>query len=281
MNSENAGNGAHARALLGDRGLRPKKRLGQHFLMDGGAITRIADLAVISREMPLIEAGPGTGALTRALAKRVANLTAIEIDADMVDILHDDQSLQGVDIVLCDALEFDYDAIGKAGPWAATGNLPYNVGTPLLMKWIESEYPPERITVMVQRDVADRLAAKPNTPAYGSLSVATQLIMDVKRAFILGPGVFFPRPNVDSAVVVLERRARPIVSGTLLTLTRAIVRAAFSYRRKTLANSVHLALGMERAHVQEALRSIGLDTEIRGEQLDLAAFATLAGALAP
>ena len=245
MNSENAGTGkgTHPRALLGDRGLRPKKRLGQHFLMDGGSVKRIAELAVVSRDMPLVEAGPGTGALTRALAERVNDLTAIEIDADMIGILRDDASLHGVKLVQCDALEFDYDAIGAAGPWAATGNLPYNIGTPLLMKWIESTYPPERITVMVQRDVADRLAAQANTPAYGSLSVATQLIMTVRRAFILGPGVFFPRPNVDSAVVVLERRPQPIVSGTLLATTREVVRAAFSYRRKTLANSLQLALG--------------------------------------
>lgn len=248
--------------------------------MDGGSVKRIADLAVISREIPLVEAGPGTGALTRALAERVDTLIAVEIDGDMVEILREDVLLQNVDIVQQDALEFDYDSIGAAGPWAATGNLPYNVGTPLLLKWIESEYPPERITVMVQRDVADRLAAKPNTPAYGSLSIAAQLIMNVRRAFVLGPGVFFPRPNVDSAVVVLERRAEPVVSGTLLTTTRAVVRAAFAYRRKTLANSLHLALGLDRTHVHDTLRSLGLDSEIRGEQLDLAAFAAFAEALA-
>ncbi len=279
MQPQQPGDG-HARSLLNDRGLRPKKHLGQHFLMDGGSVKRIADLAVISREIPLVEAGPGTGALTRALASRVDRLIVVEIDGDMVDILRADQVLANVDIQLCDALKYDYDAIGRAGAWAATGNLPYNVGTPLLMKWIESEFPPERITVMVQRDVADRLAAKPNTPAYGSLSVATQLIMNVRRAFVLGPSVFFPRPKVDSAVVVVERRATPLVSGTLLATTREIVRAAFAYRRKTFANSLHLALGLERAHVQDTLRAIGLDTEIRGEQLDLDTFVAFAGALA-
>ncbi len=268
----------HARSLLSDRGLRPKKHLGQHFLVDEASVSRIADLVITTN--PLVEVGPGTGVLTRALAPRVPKLQVIEIDPDMVAILCADPALTNVTITEHDALTYDYAALSQAGPWHATGNLPYNVGTPLLLQWIESPSPPERITVMVQKDVAERLAAQVNTPAYGSLSVAAQLIMTVRCAFVLGPQAFYPKPKVDSAVVVLERRAEPIVSGTLLTQTRAVVRAAFAYRRKTLANSLHLALGLERTLAQGALRSIGLDTEIRGEQLGLNAFVALAKALA-
>jgi 16S rRNA (adenine1518-N6/adenine1519-N6)-dimethyltransferase len=280
VNGEQHESGSHARAVLGARGLRPKKHYGQNFLMDGGSVTRIADLALLSREMPLIEVGPGTGVLTRALASRADSLTVVEVDGDMVEILREDSALKNVNIVHADALTFSYRDAVEGKPWAATGNLPYNVGTQLLMQWIESEHPPERITVMLQRDVADRIVAKSGTAAYGSLTLAVSLVMHARRAFTLGPGVFYPRPKVDSSVLVLERRAEPLVSGTLLISTRAIVRAAFAYRRKTLANSLMLALGIERTRSQAALHSLGLDMEIRGEQLDLGQYVALAGALA-
>jgi len=249
--------------------------------MDGGSVARIADLAVVTREMPILEVGPGTGALTRALAARADRLIAVEVDGDLVEILREDPELARVEILHADALAFPYHEVMSGQAWAATGNLPYNVATALLLQWIEGEHPPERITVTLQRDVADRLIARPGTPAYGSLSVATQLLMHARRAFRLGPSLFYPPPKVDSSVVVLERRAEPLVSGTLLNTTRALVRAAFAYRRKTLANSLYLALGIERTRIRTALRGLGLEMEIRGEQLDLKEFVALAEALGP
>jgi 16S rRNA (adenine1518-N6/adenine1519-N6)-dimethyltransferase len=249
--------------------------------MDGGSLARIADLAVVTREMPILEVGPGTGALTRALAARADRLIAVEVDGDLVEILREDPDLARVEIRHADALTFPYHEFMGGQAWAATGNLPYNIATALLMRWIESEDPPERITVMVQRDVADRLIARPGTRAYGSLSVATQLLMHARRALKLGPSLFYPRPKVDSSVVVLERRAEPLVSGTLLNATRILARAAFAYRRKTLANCLCLALGMERGRTHAALRALGLEMEIRGEQLGIKEFVALAEALGP
>jgi 16S rRNA (adenine1518-N6/adenine1519-N6)-dimethyltransferase len=159
-----------------------------------------------------------------------------------------------------------------------TGNLPYNIATPLIMRFIEMQNGPHVLVVMVQKEVADRFAARPATPAYGSLSVAVQYAMRVEKAFTLKPGAFYPRPKVDSTVVRLARREeRAAVTDEHRFLQ--VVRAAFAYRRKTLANSLSLALGVQRAAVAQALEQIGLDTEIRGEQLALADFARLADRL--
>ena len=249
--------------------------------MDGGAAARIAKLAVPAGALPVVEAGAGTGALTRALLANGAGVTALEIDPELVAILRERPDLQAATILEADALEFDYDAHSAGREWCATGNLPYNVATPLILRWLELRNPPSRIVAMVQRDVADRFTAMPSTPAYGSLTLAVGYSMEVRRAFTLGPGAFYPRPKVDSAVVVMERRRTPAVIARNPEFLMQVVRAAFAYRRKTLANSLALALDIPRARTQETLGRLGLDTEIRAEQLDLGALAALADDLAP
>jgi len=231
--------------------------------------------------LPVVEAGAGTGALTRALLANGAGVTALEIDPELVAILRERPDLQAATILEADALEFDYDAHSAGREWCATGNLPYNVATPLILRWLELRNPPSRIVAMVQRDVADRFTAMPSTPAYGSLTLAVGYSMEVRRAFTLGPGAFYPRPKVDSAVVVMERRRTPAVIARNPEFLMQVVRAAFAYRRKTLANSLALALDIPRARTQETLGRLGLDTEIRAEQLDLGALAALADDLAP
>jgi 16S rRNA (adenine1518-N6/adenine1519-N6)-dimethyltransferase len=259
--------------------LRPKKRLGQHFLMDGGAAARSAALAVDEPGRRVIEIGAGTGALTHALLEREARVRALEIDPDLVELLRSREDLSAAEIVAGDALTFDYDAANGGERWHAAGNLPYNIATPLILRWSELENPPQRVVAMVQRDVADRFTASAGTPAYGSLTLAVRLAFDVRRAFKLGPQVFYPRPKVESAVVVMERHVAPPVSVRDLAFLRQVVRGAFAYRRKTLANSLGLALGLERERVHAALERLHIDTEIRGEQLDLDAFAALADEL--
>ena len=249
--------------------------------MDGGAARRIASLCSLVPGERAIEVGAGTGTLTRALAETSARLIALEIDPELVEILRQRSDLPDVEIQLADALEYDYAAATETQPWVATGNLPYNIATPLVMNWIEGPNPPRRIVVMVQRDVAARFTAKPGSAAYGSLSVAVQIATHPTAEFTLRPGAFYPRPKVDSAVVVLERRTKPAVAVRDRIFFRQVVRGAFAYRRKTLANSLALALGVERQEVAAALDGLGIDTEIRGEQLDLAAFAAIADALKP
>jgi 16S rRNA (adenine1518-N6/adenine1519-N6)-dimethyltransferase len=236
-------------------------------------------LCVDERIRDVVEVGPGTGVLTAALLEAGARVRAIEIDPRMIQILAEQPDLAGAQVVIGDALTYDYDDASR-GPWCAAGNLPYNIGTQLLLRWIgRSE--PERIVAMVQRDVADRLSARAGGEGYGSLTLAVQYAMQVRRAFVLGPQAFYPRPKVDSAVVVLERRAEPAVAARDPAFLLQVVRAGFAYRRKTLSNSLALALGIDRERTQAVLATIGLDTEIRAEQLDLDGFAALADRLAP
>jgi 16S rRNA (adenine1518-N6/adenine1519-N6)-dimethyltransferase len=270
----------HPRALLAQYGLRPKKRLGQHFLMDGGAATRIARLAADEPGTRVVEIGAGTGALTRALLERAASVTAFDVDPEMVTILRGRPDLAEVTVLEADALTFDYPAWAGDARWVAAGNLPYNIATPLLLLLADAPRPPERIVAMIQRDVADRLTAQPGTASYGSLTVAIARRMQVERAFSVSPAQFYPRPNVNSAVVVLRPHAVPPVDVRDAAHFERIVRGAFAYRRKTVANALALALSVPRERITAALRTLGLNPEIRGEALDLATFAALADALA-
>jgi len=269
----------HPRELLRRFGYRPKKRLGQNFLVDLTAAARIADLVISAGENRILEIGPGTGTLTRALLEARAGVTAIELDDDMMRILRSREDLAGAKIVQADALAFDYAGFAAGKPWNVTGNLPYNIATPLIMRFIEMPDGPQTLVVMMQKDVADRLGAKPGTRAYGSLSIAVQYAMHVERAFTLPPRAFYPQPKVDSAVVRLQRREQRAVSVADEAHFLQVVRGAFAYRRKTLANSLSLALHIERAAVTDVLRRLNYDTEIRGEQLAIGDFAKLADAL--
>ncbi len=229
--------------------------------------------------MYILEIGPGTGALTAALVDLRADVTALEIDPDLVAVLRTIPGLAAARIVQADALAFDYQSYAEERRWRVTGNLPYNIATPLLLRLALMPHGPEELIVMIQKDVAQRLAAKAATPAYGSLTLAIQYMMRVERLFSLGPQVFYPRPKVDSTVVRLTRYAEPPVKVRDPSFLLQVTRAAFAYRRKTLANSLHLAINIERARTAAALRSIGLQPEIRGEELELAQFAALADTL--
>ena len=271
----------HPRALLARWGLRPKKRYGQNFLMDAGAAMRIARLCIASDSRArVIEIGAGTGTLTHALLAEGAEVTAIEIDPDLTALLNCREDLRGAHVVAADALEFDYAAYARAGPWRVAGNLPYNVATPLILRFCEMGSGPQSLTVMIQKDVADRLAANPGTPAYGSLTVAVTYAMRVRREFTLGPNSFYPQPKVRSTVVRMDRRDVPPVRPRDLELFWKVVRGAFAYRRKTLANSLMLSLGIARARIERAMVTSHLSPEQRGERLDLDDFARLADALA-
>jgi 16S rRNA (adenine1518-N6/adenine1519-N6)-dimethyltransferase len=250
--------------------------------MDTGAAARIARLIrhdEASAGLPAIEIGPGTGTLTRALLEAGCDVTAIDVDPDMIRILRSRDDLRTAKIVEADALTFHYESFATGKPWVIAGNLPYNLATPLIMRLVEMERGPSELVVMVQKEVAQRFAAQPGSKTYGSLSVATQYAMEVHREFTLGPGVFYPRPKVDSTVIRLVRRSERAVRVADERRFLQVVRAAFAYRRKTLANSLFLALGLERAVVTRALQELELDTEIRGEHLTLAGFAQLSDRL--
>jgi 16S rRNA (adenine1518-N6/adenine1519-N6)-dimethyltransferase len=270
------------RKLLAQAGIRPRKRYGQNFLVNASAARHIAVLS-LEHARPgtrILEIGAGTGALTLALLEEGAAVTALEIDPKLVALLRSRPELERARIVEADALSFDYRAWSRADAWRVAGNLPYNIATPLLMRLVEMQGGPETLTVMVQKDVAERLIASPGVPAYGSLSVAIQFAMNVEVAFTLAPGSFFPPPKVRSSVVRLRRRAQPAVLVRDLALFWKVVRGAFAYRRKTLVNSLALALDIDRAAIVRALELSNISPELRGERLDLSDFARLADALA-
>ena len=248
--------------------------------MDGGIAARIARLAVDAPGERVLEIGAGTGALTTALLGLGAEVTAFDLDPEMVAILRARDDLTGVDVRQADALAFDYDAWAGAREWRAAGNLPYNVGTPLLVRLATLPRPPGRVVAMLQQDVADRLLAKPGTSQYGSLTVAIALTMRVERAFNVPPSAFYPRPGVVSSVVVLHRLDPPVIVIADRRRFEQVVRGAFAYCRKTLANSLSLALDLPRERIAAAIASIALKPDVRGEDLDLPSFAALTEALA-
>jgi 16S rRNA (adenine1518-N6/adenine1519-N6)-dimethyltransferase len=270
------------RKLLAQAGIRPKKRYGQNFLVNASAARNIARLSLseASAESRCIEIGAGTGTLTLALLEQGASVTALEIDPELVAVLRARPELAAAHIVMADALTFDYPEWARGQRWLAAGNLPYNIATPLMLRLIEMHDGPDSVTVMVQKDVAQRVTASPGTPAYGSLSVAVQYAMSAELAFTLAPGSFFPPPKVNSSVVRLVRRAEPAVRTRDEPLFWKVVRGAFAYRRKTLVNSLTLALDFDRARIARALESCNISPELRGERLDLGDFAKLADALA-
>jgi 16S rRNA (adenine1518-N6/adenine1519-N6)-dimethyltransferase len=249
-------------------------------LADASAARRIARLCRSSLPDKIVEIGAGTGTLTKALLDEGADVMALEIDSDLVTLLRSRGDLQAAQIVHADALTFDYASWTAGERWGVAGNLPYNVATPLILRFAAMERGPGALVVMIQKDVAKRIDAKPGSPAYGSLSLAVQYAMEVERAFSLGPRSFFPRPKVDSTVLLLRRRAEPRVRPRDLALFWKVVRGAFAYRRKTLANSLVLALDLDRARVERAMAQSDLSPEQRGERLDIDDFARLADALA-
>ena len=268
-----------ARGLLNAAGLQPKKRFGQNFLLDESLCVKIADLALADAPEAIVEIGPGTGALTAALARNGGNIRALEIDRDLVAILRERSDLSSVEILEADALAYDWPE-RRFNHWHVAGNLPYNIATPLLVTLAQLPRGPQRIVAMIQKDVADRLLAAPGTASYGSLTVAVGNAMEIRRAFTLGPGAFYPRPKVDSTVIVLDRRARPLVEPIEPALFEKVVRGSFAYRRKTLANSLSRALSVERTEILVAMQTAGIDEDERGERLDIGTFARLADALA-
>jgi 16S rRNA (adenine1518-N6/adenine1519-N6)-dimethyltransferase len=270
------------RKLLAQAKIRPRKRYGQNFLVNASAARHVARLSLAGEPTgtQMLEIGAGTGALTLALLEEGADVTALEIDPKLVEVMRSRPELAGARILRGDALSFDYRAWSRGGAWRVAGNLPYNIATPLMLQLTAMQGGPEALTVMVQKDVAERLIASPGTAAYGSLTVAIRYAMTVELAFTLAPRSFFPAPKVQSSVVRLLRRAQPAARVRDPAMFWKVVRGAFAYRRKTLVNSLALSLDLDRAAIVRALELSNISPELRGERLDLSDFARLADALA-
>jgi 16S rRNA (adenine1518-N6/adenine1519-N6)-dimethyltransferase len=259
--------------------MRARKKYGQHFLEAAWA-DKLVEAIGPQADDRFLEIGPGPGALTLRLAPRVASIIAVEIDTEMVAALRS-RLPDNVALIEGDFLDYDLRALAAAGPLRVAGNLPYNVSSPILFKLIAAYRERGQLldaTLMLQREVAERLQASPATGEYGVLAIFTQLHADVRRILALPPGAFRPPPKVHSAVVQLRFRP-PAVPIADYSAFEAMVRSVFTQRRKTLANALRpfaTARGVEAATV---LAEAGIDPRRRAETLQLAELARLADAL--
>ena len=276
------------KAVLERHGFTFKKSFGQNFLTDTNILQKIVDTAEIDDQVNVIEIGPGIGALTEFLAERAAQVMAFEIDHRLVPILADTlRDFDNVTVVNEDILKVDLAQHIKNFknpdlPIKVVANLPYYITTPILMHLIESGIPFSEFVVMMQKEVADRISAQPNTKAYGSLSIAVQYYMTAKVAFIVPRTVFVPAPNVDSAILKMVRRPEPAVAVEDESFFFKVSKASFTHRRKTLWNNLTGYFGKTeevKDKLTKALDQAGLSPSVRGEALSLAEFASLADAL--
>ena len=276
------------RAILERHGFTFKKSFGQNFLTDTNILQKIVDTAEIDKNVNVIEIGPGIGALTEFLAESAAEVMAFEIDDRLVPILADTlRDFDNVTVVNQDILKVDlaqYIAEFKNPdlPIKVVANLPYYITTPILMHLIESGIPFSEFVVMMQKEVADRISAQPNTKAYGSLSIAVQYYMTAKVAFIVPRTVFVPAPNVVSAILKMVRRELPAVEVQDEKSFFKVTKASFVHRRKTLWNNLTSYFGKSeevKEKLENALAKANLVANVRGEALDLVAFARLSDAL--
>lgn len=276
------------KAVLERHGFTFKKSFGQNFLTDTNILQKIVDTAEIDDQVNVIEIGPGIGALTEFLAERAAQVMAFEIDHRLVPILadtlrdFDNVTVVNEDILKVDLAQHIQNFKNPDLPIKVVANLPYYITTPILMHLIESGIPFSEFVVMMQKEVADRISAKPNTKAYGSLSIAVQYYMTAKVAFIVPRTVFVPEPNVDSAILKMVRRPEPAVVVEDENLFFKVSKASFTHRRKTLWNNLTGYFGKTeevKDKLTKALDQAGLSPSVRGEALSLAEFASLADAL--
>lgn len=263
-----------------------QKKFGQNFLIDGRVLEKIMDAADIGAEDFVLEIGPGIGTMTQYLAERARQVMAVEIDRNLIPILSETLSdYDNVEILNADILKIDLrktvEEKNQGKPIKVVANLPYYITTPIIMELFESEIPVDNITVMVQKEVADRMQAQPGTKDYGALSLAVQFYAKPYIVANVPPNCFMPRPKVGSAVIRLTRHQNPPVEVKNKKLLFQLIRASFNQRRKTLQNGIKnfSGLSFSKEEVADALEQIGVSPTIRGEALSLEQFAELCSLL--
>jgi 16S rRNA (adenine1518-N6/adenine1519-N6)-dimethyltransferase len=269
------------RAALRESDFKPRKRLGQNFLIHERVLEAIVDLLALKTKDSVLEIGPGLGFLTRHLVERAGGVWAVEVDPFLI------QRLQGSDLaanrkfhlVGGDILKVPLAEILPTGKMKVVGNLPYSISTPALFRVLELREHFSSMVLMVQKEVADRITGGPGTKAYGTLSVWCQIHGQVIDRVQVSPEAFFPRPKVRSTVLKMELYPQPRLAREEMPVLRGLVRAAFGQRRKTLANVMITWLDSDRVIVEDFLRSQGIDPQRRGETLSVDNFIDLTRSL--
>jgi 16S rRNA (adenine1518-N6/adenine1519-N6)-dimethyltransferase len=264
--------------LLQRLGVHPSRKLGQNFLVDGNTLRLIVQATAPTPGELLIEVGPGTGTLTAALLAAGAEVIAIELDARLAAHLAETLGQQPrCRLLHADACRVDYDELTGGRPWAVAANLPYAVSSVVLSRWLAAANRPTRLCLLLQLEMAERLAAAPRTKAYGGLSVRTQAQYQVQLARRVPPTVFFPPPEVDSALVLLTPAAGPAWSPAQWQAFGELVKTAFAQRRKMLAKLLRAHYPADR--VAAALAAVGADPQARAEELAVPQYLALCTAL--
>ncbi|MCM1049841.1 MAG: 16S rRNA (adenine(1518)-N(6)/adenine(1519)-N(6))-dimethyltransferase RsmA [Clostridiales bacterium] len=263
-----------------------RKKFGQNFLIDGNILEKIVDAAQITEADCVLEIGPGIGTMTQYLAERAKSVVAVEIDANLIPILQDTlSSCNNVTIINNDILKVDINSIveeqNAGNSIKIVANLPYYITTPIIMSLLEKHVKLQSITIMVQKEVADRMQAGPGTKNYGALSLAVQYYTKPEIITNVPASCFMPRPNVDSTVIKLVRYEKPLVEALDEEYLFAVIRASFNQRRKTLINGLSNAAGLNisKEAAAAAIEQIGLPAQIRGEALTLEQFTELSNCL--
>lgn len=267
------------RSLLERYGFHFSKSMGQNFLIESWVPQQTAEASGVTADMGVLEVGPGVGPLTEQLAKRAKKVVSVELDKRLLPVLAETLAeYPNVEIVPGDILKTDIQALCQeklAGlPVVACANLPYNITTPVLTVFLTSGCF-QSITVMIQKEVAQRICARAGSPEYGAFTVFCQYYADCQLLYDVPPSCFYPAPKVTSAVLHMAVREKPPETVSDPSLFFRVVRGAFGQRRKTLLNGLHAALGMEKEHLKQALLACDLPEAVRGEALDFAAFARL------
>ncbi|CDQ21769.1 dimethyladenosine transferase [Halobacillus karajensis] len=287
MNSKAVATPTRTKEILQTYGFSFKKSLGQNFLIDVNILKNIISEAGIDRTAGAIEIGPGIGALTEQLAQHADKVVAFEIDQRLLPILEETLgTYENVEVINQDILKADVsqmisDHFKPDQPVRVVANLPYYITTPILMKLLMDRLPIDSITVMIQKEVADRMAAEPNTKSYGSLSIAVQYYTKAKVVLNVPKTVFMPQPNVDSSVLHLEMRKEPPVEVEDEEFFFDVVKATFGQRRKTLMNNLarHFKGEKNKEELRNCLEKVDIDPSRRGESLTMQEFADLANVL--
>jgi 16S rRNA (adenine1518-N6/adenine1519-N6)-dimethyltransferase len=270
---------ASIRNELREYGLFPRKRLGQHFLIDRNILDKVIRTAQIAKEDAVLEVGPGLGQMTIALARRAKRVIAIEIDSKLAAILGKKmKDYPNVEVVNMDILRVDfYRFFKKEGhPIKVVANLPYQISTPLLFHFIESKEIFSSFTLMLQKEVAERMVASPGGKEYSPLSIFIQMASDVSICFFIKPSAFFPPPKVESTVVQMVWKERPIIERQNEEWFKKVVKACFGYRRKTLMNALkHSGFTLPES-IEIKMEKIGIDLRRRPETLTIQEYAILA-----
>ncbi|MBM4306020.1 MAG: ribosomal RNA small subunit methyltransferase A [Deltaproteobacteria bacterium] len=270
------------RQELKEYGLSPRKKLGQHFLSDRNILDKVIRAAGVNQEDVILEVGPGLGEMTLALAQKADQVFAVEIDSKLAELLRQKVSgLPNVKIIWGDILRIDFNSLFRetGRPFKVVANLPYQISTPLLFRFIESKKIFSSFTLMLQREVAERIVASPGEKEYGPLSVFIQIFSDVSILFFIKPSAFFPPPKVESAVVHLVWKEDPLIELKNEKWFKKVVKASFCYRRKTLINALkHSEISLPES-IELKMDKLGIDPQRRPGTLTLQEFIRLADAL--